>query len=167
MRRRRIATAVVLGALVTVFASIPAEAARSHRLKIPPRPAFPRALSVDETEYVLNPSRTIVSSGRVRISSYNRGMDDHDLAVFDAAGGVVVAPRFLPPGGADEIVVTLPAGDYRVVCSLFAGTVLSHETLGMKFTLTVQDPPASRTAATQARQRSFARARTAPPIPRS
>lgn len=165
MSRPRIAAfGVVVAMLLGVSAEI-ALAARAHRLQVPPRPALPRALSVDETEYVLNPSRTVVSSGRVRISVYNRGMDDHDLVVYDAAGTSLGASVLLP-GAADEIVVTLPAGDYRVVCSLFAGTVLSHETLGMKFTLTVQDPPVSRAAATQARQRSSARAPTAPRLPR-
>jgi plastocyanin len=127
-------------------------AARKHRLQIPPRPAFPRALSVDESEYLLIPSRAVVSAGRVRISVYNRGMDDHDLVVYDAAGASLGATTLLP-GAADEIVVTLPAGDYRVVCSLFAGTPISHETLGMRFTLTVQDPPTRPPGALRAPQR--------------
>jgi plastocyanin len=143
MTAQRVAALVALALLVvaSVGAVLADAAARKHRLKVPPRPAFPRAVSVDEIEYALNPSRTIISSGRVRIFAYNRGMDDHDIAVYDQAGNTVVAPVPLAPGGADEVTVTLPAGDYRVVCSLFAGTPASHELLGMKFTLTVQDPP--------------------------
>lgn len=149
---RRHAALVALVALLTAGAADMAVGARKHRLQIPPRPAFPRALSVDETEYQLNPSRSVVSSGRVRINVYNRGMDDHDLVVYDGSGTSLGASVLLP-GAADEIVVTLAAGDYRVVCSLFAGTVLSHETLGMRFTLRVQDPPVSLTGASRALRR--------------
>lgn len=140
MSRRRTLAVVALAAMLTAGVGTAALGARKHRLQIPPRPAFPRALSVDETEYQLNPSRMVVSSGRVRINVYNRGMDDHDLVVYDAAGTSLGASVLLP-GAADEIVVTLPAGSYRVVCSLFAGTPVSHEALGMVFTLTARDPP--------------------------
>ncbi len=140
MRRPRSVAVVVLATFLVAGAGSAALGARKHRLQIPPRPAFPRALSVDETEYQLNPSRTVVSSGRVRINVYNRGMDDHDLVVYNAVGALLGASILLP-GAADEIVVTLPAGNYRIVCSLFAGTPVSHETLGMVFTLTAQDPP--------------------------
>ena len=145
--------ALVCGVLVLPMLAGTAAAARKHRLQIPPRPAFPRALSVDETEYQLNPSRLVVSSGRVRLNVYNRGMDDHDLAVFDAAGTPVGTSGTLLPGDAGEVVVTLPPGEYRVVCSLFAGTPISHELLGMKFTLTVQNPPTSLAASRRATRR--------------
>lgn len=152
MTRRRTVALVALAALLLAGTGTAALGARKHRLQIPPRPAFPRALSVDETEYQLNPSRKVVSSGRVRINVYNRGMDDHDLVVYDAAGASLGASVLLP-GAADEIVVTLPPGDYRVVCSLFAGTAVSHETLGMVFTLTAQDPPTRRTGGLRALRR--------------
>ena len=152
MTRRRTVALVALTALLLAGAGTTAVGARKHRLQIPPRPAFPRALSVDETEYQLNPSRTVVSSGRVRINVYNRGMDDHDLVVYDAAGASLGASVLLP-GAADEIVVTLPPGDYRVVCSLFAGSPVSHETLGMVFTLRAQDPPTRRIGGLRALRR--------------
>lgn len=140
MTRRRVVAIITLAALLAVTFTSLAPGARKHRLKVPPRPAFPRALSVDETEYALGASRTLVSSGRIRINVYNRGMDDHDLVVYDQSG-VELGKSFLLPGASDQIVVTLPAGDYRVVCSLFAGTPVSHESYGMRFTLRVQDPP--------------------------
>lgn len=154
MTARRVAVLLTLAVLTagSFGAGLADAAPRKHRLKIPPRPAFPRAVSVDETEYALNPSRTVISSGRVRIFAYNRGMDDHDLAVFDQSGNTIVPPLFLPPGGANEVTVTLPAGDYRVVCSLFAGTPVSHELLGMTFTLTVQDPPRAQAGTPPARR---------------
>lgn len=131
---------VSLAALLTgAYASI-GLGARRHRLTLPPRPALPRALSIDETEFQLDPSRTVVSAGQVRINVYNRGMDDHDVVVYDQSG-TSFAKSALAPGASDQIVVTLPAGDYRVVCSLFAGTPISHEAFGMRFTLRVQDPP--------------------------
>jgi len=140
MTRRRVVAIITLSALLAAAFTSVALGARKHRLKVPPRPAFPRALSVDETEYELGASRTLVSSGRIRINVYNRGMDDHDLVVYDQSG-TELGKSFLLPGASDQIVVTLPAGDYRVVCSLFAGTPVSHESYGMRFTLRVQDPP--------------------------
>ena len=137
----RARAAVLLGAASLLCAgAATASAPRPHRLRVPPRPAFPRALSIDESEFTLGPSRTVVSSGRVRLNVYNRGMDDHDVTVYDAAGGEL-GKALLQPSASDQIVVTLPAGDYRVVCSLFAGTPVSHEAYGMRFTLRVQDPP--------------------------
>ena len=153
MRRSRTVALVALCVLLLAGVASQALAARKHRLQLPPRPAFPRALSVDEVEYELTPSRVVVSSGRVRINVYNRGMDDHNLEVFDGTGSsVALTPTPLLPGAADEIFVTLPAGDYRVVCSLFAGTVISHEAYGMKFTLTVQDPPTRRAGGLRTRR---------------
>lgn len=140
MTRRRVVAIITFAALLAVTFTSVGLGARKHRLKVPPRPAFPRALSVDETEFALGPSRTLVSSGRVRINVYNRGMDDHDLVVYDQSGAEL-GKSFLLPGASDQIVVTLPAGDFRVVCSLFAGTPVSHESYGMRFTLRVQDPP--------------------------
>ena len=137
LRVAALAGVAVIAAGAFAYAAAPH---RTHRLNVPPPPAAPRALSIDETEFVLNPSRTVVSAGTVRLNVYNRGMDDHDLVVYDQAG-TELGKAILPPGGADQIVVKLPAGDYRVVCSLFAGTEIAHETLGMRFTLTVQDPP--------------------------
>jgi plastocyanin len=143
MRFRRLTGALLLAAFLSVGvggeAAAPAKK-RFHRLKLPPKPALPRSLSVDETEYVLNPSRSVVSAGRVKINVYNRGMDDHDLVVYDAQR-TELAKSILGPGASDQITVTLPAGDYQVVCSLFPGTPVSHELLGMKFSLRVENPP--------------------------
>lgn len=150
MTRRRVAACVGVVALGLGAFGYAATTGRTHRLNIPPPPAAPRALSVDETEFVLNPSRTVVSAGTIRLNVYNRGMDDHDLVVYDQTGAEL-GKAILAPGAADQIVVNLPAGDYRVVCSLFAGTEIAHETLGMRFTLTVQNPPGIPAASPPAR----------------
>lgn len=112
--------------------------ARLHRLHVPPPAAPPRALSVDEVEYALVPSRTAVSAGVVRISAYNRGMDDHDLVVVGPDGRPVASAATLTPGTSAILAPRLAAGDYRVICSLFAGTPASHELLGMRFVLHVR-----------------------------
>ena len=165
MNRRRIVATSVCALLVGAAIASVALAARKHRLTVPPPPAFPRALSVDETEFELRPSRLVVSSGRVRIFASNQGMDDHDLVVFDQAGNAL-GRTFLPPRQTNELTVTLPPGQYRVVCSLFAGTAASHEDLGMRFTLTAQDPPSSLAGPIPAQRSSLARARPAPPTRR-
>jgi hypothetical protein len=86
-------------------------------------------VAVDETEYTIGLSRTLVGVGEVTFNVYNRGMDDHDLAVVDASGNLQVVA--VPPRETRSLVVQLAAGRTRVYCSLFAGTPASHEALGM------------------------------------
>ena len=47
-------------------------------------------MAVDESEYSIGVSRSLVGVGEVTFNVYNRGMDDHDLAVVDANGVVRV-----------------------------------------------------------------------------
>lgn len=138
--RRFSATVLVAGCIAASAAGIADAVVRKHRLRRPPKPALPRVVSVDEVEYALNASRTVVTAGRVKFNVYNRGQDDHDLVIYDGSGAEL-GKSILLPGATDQLVVTLPAGEYRVVCSLFAGTPVSHETLGMKFVLRVESPP--------------------------
>jgi hypothetical protein len=134
--------AAALAGLVAALAlagtlAMGAAGARLHRLHLPPPPAPPRALSVDEVEYDLVPSRSVVSAGVVRISAYNRGMDDHDLVVIGPDGRPIASAALAPKTSA-LLTPRLEAGDYRVICSLFAGTPASHELLGMRFVLHVR-----------------------------
>ena len=95
----------------------------------PPPPPLPRTVAVDENEYTIGLSRTLVGAGQVTFNVYNRGMDDHDLAVMDANGTVQTIA--VPPRETRSLVVQLAAGRTTVYCSLFAGTPASHEALGM------------------------------------
>ena len=102
----------------------------------PPLPPLPRSLAVDETEYSIGLSRTVVGTGEVTFNVYNRGMDDHDLAVVDANGTTRIMA--VPPRETRSLVVTLAAGRVKLYCSLFAGTPGSHEALGMSTTIEVR-----------------------------
>jgi len=86
-------------------------------------------VAVDETEYSIGLSRALVGAGEVTFNVYNRGMDDHDLALVDANGVVQVVS--VPSRETRSLVVQLGAGQVKVYCSLFAGTAGSHEALGM------------------------------------
>ena len=129
------AGAITAVAALTVLALVPAADGRRHRLRLP-RADLPRALAVDESEWAMRPSRTVVAAGAVRLRVYNRGEDDHDIVVTERGGIVHRIP--LKPGEAGTIDATLAPGEYRIVCSLFAGTPDSHEDKGMAFTLTVR-----------------------------
>jgi hypothetical protein len=141
---------------------------RIHRLVLPPlegtvvvpgpipepAPTLPRSLLVDEIDlpggaFALRPSRTVVGAGEVSFGIYNRSMDDHDLAVYgnlerivlpsDTSLGSVFLPMKVGENATSRtLAVTLPAGRYRIVCSLGAGTSASHDQIGMNFFLTVQ-----------------------------
>jgi plastocyanin len=130
---------MLLAATSTSLAATPLETvARHHRLHVPPRPTatLPSSLAVDETEYTLRPSQIVLAAGQVRITVYNRGMDDHDLTVVDASG--VAQQVAVKPGESGTLVVALEPGSYRLYCSLFAGTPESHEALGMHKTIEVR-----------------------------
>ena len=96
----------------------------------PPLPLpLPRTVAVDETEYAIGLSRTVVGAGEVTFNIWNRGEDDHDLAVVDAGGAVQAIE--VPSLEARSLVVQLAPGQSKLYCSLFAGTAASHEALGM------------------------------------
>ena len=94
----------------------------------PPAP-LPRTVAVDETEYSIGLSRPLVGAGQVTFNVYNRGMDEHDLAVVDANGVLQVVS--VPSRETRSLVAQLGVGRVRIYCSLFAGTPASHEALGM------------------------------------
>jgi hypothetical protein len=94
----------------------------------PPAP-LPRTVAVDETEYSIGLSRPLVGAGQVTFNVYNRGMDEHDLAVVDANGVLQVVT--VPSRESRSLVAQLGVGRVRIYCSLFAGTPASHEALGM------------------------------------
>jgi hypothetical protein len=131
--RRAVATV----ALVVLGAGLASSAAdgRRHRLRLPAAD-LPHGLTVDESEWAMRPSKTLVAAGIVRLRVYNRGEDDHDVLVTERGGTQYRVP--LKPGEAGTIDARLSPGTYRIICSLFAGTPDSHEDKGMAFTLRVR-----------------------------
>ncbi len=113
----------------------PSAIGRRHRVHLPP-PVLPRRLTVDEKEWSVQPSETIVGAGTVTFRGYNRGQDRHDLAVIGSAGSFGMIS--LAPGASGTVTAHLPPGTYHLICPLYAGTPQSHEALGMHATLTVR-----------------------------
>jgi hypothetical protein len=112
---------------------------RHHRLHVPPppaAPALPQSIAVDEFEWGMRGTHLQVAAGRLRIHVYNRGMDDHDLAVVDANGVLHTVP--LASGADAELDIAVAAGPVKLFCSLFAGTPDSHEAKGMLFNVTAK-----------------------------
>jgi hypothetical protein len=133
----------LLALLVLALAAAPGVAgsagARVHRLHLPPAPAapaLPQSIAVDEFEWGMRGTHLQVAAGRLQIHVYNRGMDDHDLAVVDAQGVRHTIPL---ASGADAVLgIDVSAGPVKLFCSLFAGTPDSHEARGMLFNLTAR-----------------------------
>jgi len=123
----RIAGALICVSLVAAASAVAAP--RLHRTKLPPPLPLPTSLAVDEGEYVVVPSKKVVAAGAVTFRVYNRGMDDHDLTLVDATGAVRAVA--LAPGATESFQATLAPGEWKLYCSLFAGTPSSHEALGM------------------------------------
>lgn len=139
----------VAGALICVslVASASAVAApRLHRTKLPPPLPLPlpTSLAVDESEFVVILSKTVVAAGEVTLRVYNRGEDDHDLELVDATGATRDA--YLEPGASQTIRAVLTPGRWKLYCSLFAGTSRSHEARGMVAYLRARNDPATRSA---------------------
>ncbi|HSS56884.1 MAG TPA: hypothetical protein VLK59_02660 [Solirubrobacteraceae bacterium] len=111
---------------------------RVHRLHVPPplAQAVPHSIALDEFEWGMRGTHLEVAAGRLQIHVYNRGMDDHDLAVVDAQGVLHTVPL---ASGADAVLdVNVAAGPVKLFCSLFAGTPDSHEDKGMVFNVTAK-----------------------------
>jgi plastocyanin len=109
--------------------------ARRHRLHLP-LPPLPNTLSVDEQEWSITPSHTVVSAGRVTFHDYDRGMDAHNLTI--AGGDGPLGAVSVQPGEGGTLVANLKPGTYTLYCSLFAGTPESHYMKGMHTTITVR-----------------------------
>ena len=125
----------VVAALLLALAAVPSAAGRQRRLHLPEKP-LPRALTVDESEWALRPSKRIVAAGEVKVRVYNRGEDDHDLVVVDQRGETSYLA--LKPGTDGTITPRLTPGTYKFYCSLQAGTPESHQDRGMVFWLEVR-----------------------------
>ncbi len=128
------ASILAVGALAAVLAA-PAAQARRHRIVLPGE-ELTHALTVDESEWTMRGSKTVVAAGAVRIRAYNRGQDDHNVMLFEQDGTPDVIS--LKPGEAGTINARLRPGTYKLFCSLFAGTPESHEDRGMHLVLTVR-----------------------------
>jgi uncharacterized cupredoxin-like copper-binding protein len=100
-----------------------------------PPPAAIHTLSVASREYSLTLSRQVLTPGLETIQLNNRGEDPHDLQIGpdDESGSVLRAYPETPSLEAHTEKVELPAGRYKLWCSL-----PGHEALGMKATLRVE-----------------------------
>ena len=132
----------LLALLVLALAAAPGVAGsageRLHRLHVPPPPArvLPQSIALDEFEWGIRGTHLEIAAGQLRIHVYNRGMDDHDLAVVDSQGVLHTVPL---ASGADAVLdVDVAAGPVKLFCSLFAGTPDSHEAKGMVFNVTAK-----------------------------
>jgi hypothetical protein len=133
-----LAVAVLVAAPAGGNPRLPAAAAatvRRHRVHRP-APPLPHALTVDEQEWSVTPSQTVVGAGTVRIEAHNRGQDVHDLVVAGPHG--IVRQVGLLPGAQATIAANLPPGSYHLYCSLYEGTPQSHDARGMHAWLTVR-----------------------------
>jgi hypothetical protein len=102
-----------------------------------PKPACPGAIGVREGEYYTRPSRSTACPGAILMELQNQGEDDHDLKVVNVGTGTVVATWAIAhPGDTVQKHLTLPAGSYRLFCTLSDGNGI-HDELGMHAVITV------------------------------
>jgi uncharacterized cupredoxin-like copper-binding protein len=96
-----------------------------------PTPApFPSRTRVvlDDDPYKVQSAYLTMQSGPLQFNVVNVGMDDHNLSIKGRAD-----TEFVAAGGEGRLEVTLPAGTYRLYCSL-----PGHEQAGMWTTLVVR-----------------------------
>jgi plastocyanin len=138
-----IARAAGVSLLAAIAAATPSghDTLRRHRL-ILPTPPLPHNLTVDEREWAVTPSESVVAAGKVTLQVYDRGEDAHNLTVQGpvtrSGDGKIRGVVSMKSGGSATIVAHLPPGTYKLYCSLFAGTPQSHEMLGMLAQITVR-----------------------------
>ncbi|MBE2315508.1 hypothetical protein DVA67_005945 [Solirubrobacter sp. CPCC 204708] len=96
---------------------------------------LPSRTNVDLTdirEWSVRPSYRLLAAGRVEFNANNRGEDEHDLTVRDAAARDL-GELPLAPGESGTLAVDLPAGTYTLYCSL-----RGHEAAGMVAEITTR-----------------------------
>jgi plastocyanin len=99
-----------------------------------PLPAGTRAedrdINVSLTEWKLQPSRSKVPAGQLRILSEDTGATQHALRIVGQ--GIDVSTDNFGPGESRTFNMVLPAGEYQLICP-----IPGHEQQGMLATLTV------------------------------
>ena len=134
MRARRVLPCLAAACASALLLASPA-LSRRHRLHAA-APPLPTSMAVDEQEWSITPSQTVLASGRVTFHAYDRGMDAHNMTLIGPTGQQL-AQVSMQPGSSGTVTADLPAGHYQLVCTLYAGTPQSHEALGMHTTFTV------------------------------
>lgn len=99
-------------------------------------------VTVEEKEFAFSPAPiTVPAAGPVTFTIENKGSVEHNFLVCQGppqAGqsgcpqGTYVDLEAIPPGRRETVTATIPAGTYKVVC-----TVPGHEEAGMATTLRV------------------------------
>ncbi|MFN8223861.1 MAG: hypothetical protein U0R50_11530 [Gaiellales bacterium] len=93
----------------------------------------PARTQVSATEFHLTVSRLRVPAGPVIVELYNRGEDDHDLALRRVGPGAVTRRiGVVAPGKVGELTARLRPGTFRLWC-----TLADHRARGMRATLVV------------------------------
>ncbi len=82
-------------------------------------------------EWSLVLSRNVLPAGRAIVQLQNFGEDAHNLRLESADGSIDVP--LTQPGEVQQADGTLPAGDYKVYC-----TLAGHDAAGMHASLTVR-----------------------------
>jgi hypothetical protein len=100
----------------------------------PPPASYPSRTGVDEDEYFVHIAHLTLAAGPVELNVHNFGMDDHDITV-QSTNGFQVAQEYLVAGQDAQLLLNLPAGTYKLYCSLYDG---AHDQLGMNAELTVK-----------------------------
>jgi plastocyanin len=95
-----------------------------------PEPTPAARLGVTAREWSLVLSRSTLAAGRAIVQLKNIGEDAHNLRIESASTSLDVP--LAESGEVQEVDGTLPAGDYKVYCSL-----PGHEAAGMRARLTV------------------------------
>jgi hypothetical protein len=100
-----------------------------------PAPALGRYVSVTAREFSFTLSRPVVAAGQVTLELRNWGEDPHNLVVSpdDGSHEQLAGWTDAGPGAVVPQKLTLPAGDYRLWCSL-----PGHEAAGMSVQLQVR-----------------------------
>jgi hypothetical protein len=102
-----------------------------------PLPACPSAIGVSEGEYYTRLSRSSACAGAIVVELRNTGSDDHDMTMLNTDTAQIAAKWSIAhPGDAAMQRLTLPAGRYRLFCTLSDGNG-AHDGLGMNATLTI------------------------------
>lgn len=100
-----------------------------------PPGTYPSRTNVDLTdirEWSVRPSYRILAAGRIDFNVNNRGEDDHNLTVRNAADRDL-GKIDLVPGDTGTLTLELGLGTYTLYCSL-----PQHEEAGMKATISVR-----------------------------
>ena len=101
-----------------VIGSLPLGALLAQEPETDPGEPGPQIIEVSASEFRFEPRAITIAAGPTTFLVRNDGMVDHDFVIERGRGNAIAATEPISPGATAQLVTTLEAGQYLLVCAI-------------------------------------------------